>query len=245
MSLSSRFVAAWYAPHLTALTAPLVPLAVAFGAIAFMRRALYRARLLRAHQLPVPVIVVGNITVGGSGKTPLVAALTRSLAERGWHPGIVSRGHGRASSRSTPVIVAPDADAAEVGDEPLLLAHTGIPVAVATDRVAAARALLAAHPECNVIVADDGLQHYRLARDFEVAVVDAATTRCGRIATRHRWHRRDGSRRQRKAGRIHDPLCDIGHDRADRIHHPQRSAIGIGRQWRRTNCRRAGEFVCR
>ena len=174
MSLSSRFVAAWYAPHLTALTAPLVPLAVAFGAIAFMRRALYRARLLRAHHVPVPVIVVGNITVGGSGKTPLVAALTRSLAERGWHPGIVSRGHGRSSSRSTPVIVAPDADAAEVGDEPLLLARTGIPVAVATDRVAAARALLAAHPECNVIVADDGLQHYRLARDFEVAVVDAA-----------------------------------------------------------------------
>ena len=173
MSLSTRLVAAWYAPHLTVLTTVLVPFAVAFGAIARMRRALFRMGVLHARRLPVPVIVVGNITVGGSGKTPLTAALTRSLAERGWHPGIVSRGHGRATTRSAPMIVAPDADATEVGDEPLLLARTGIPVAVAADRVGAARALLAAHPECNVIVADDGLQHYRLARDFEIVVVDA------------------------------------------------------------------------
>jgi tetraacyldisaccharide 4'-kinase len=174
MSFSSRLVAAWYAPRLTALTAPLVPLAVAFGTVAFARRALFRAGLLRAQRLPVPVIVVGNITVGGSGKTPLAAALTRSLAERGWHPGIVSRGHGRANERSAPTVVAPDADAADVGDEPLLLARTGIPVVVAADRVAAARALIAAHPRCDVIVADDGLQHYRLARDVEIVVVDAA-----------------------------------------------------------------------
>jgi tetraacyldisaccharide 4'-kinase len=174
MSLSSRLVAAWYAPHVTVLTAALIPLAVAFGAVAGARRALFRSGVLRAHRLPVPVIVVGNITVGGSGKTPLAAALTRSLAERGWHPGIVSRGHGRVTTRSPPMMVAPDADAGEVGDEPLLLARTGIPVAVATDRVAAARALLATHPDCNVIVADDGLQHYQLARDFEIVVVDAA-----------------------------------------------------------------------
>ena len=174
MSLSSRLVAAWYAPRLTALTAPLVPLAVAFGAAASARRALFRAGLLRAQRLPVSVVVVGNITVGGSGKTPLAAALTRALAERGWHPGIVSRGHGRTNDSSAPIVVAPDADAADVGDEPLLLARTGIPVAVAADRVAAARALLAAHPQCDVIVADDGLQHYRLARDFEIVVVDAA-----------------------------------------------------------------------
>ncbi len=173
MPLSTRLVAAWYAPRLTALTASLVPLACAFGIAASARRALFRAGVLRSHRLPVPVVVVGNITVGGSGKTPLAAALTRSLAERGWHPGIVSRGHGRTRPRSSPVLVAPDADASDVGDEPLLLARTGIPVVVAADRVAAARALLDAHPRCDVIVADDGLQHYRLARDVEIVVVDA------------------------------------------------------------------------
>jgi len=172
MSLSSHLVRAWYAPRLKLLTAPLVPLAVVFGALVSARRTLFRLGVLRTHRVPVPVIVVGNITVGGSGKTPLTAALTRALAERGWHPGIVSRGHGRAKKRSAPIVVVPDAEPDEVGDEPLLLARTGIPVAVAADRVAAARALLAARPQCNVIVADDGLQHYRLTRDFEIAVVD-------------------------------------------------------------------------
>lgn len=174
MSLASRLVAAWYAQHLTALTAPLVPLAAAFAAVAATRRALFRAGVLRARRLPVPVVVVGNLTIGGSGKTPLTAALTRALAERGWHPGIVSRGHGRARMHDSPIMVVPDSDPREVGDEPVLLARTGIPVAVAVDRVAAARALLSAHPQCDVIVADDGLQHYRLARDFEIVVVDAA-----------------------------------------------------------------------
>ena len=174
MSLSSRLVSAWYAPRLKLLTAPLVPLAVVFGALVSARRRLFRLGVLRTHRMPVPVVVVGNITVGGSGKTPLTAALTRALAERGWYPGIVSRGHGRANTRSsTPIVVAAGAEPGEVGDEPLLLARTGIPVVVAADRVAAARALLAARPQCNVIVADDGLQHYRLARDFEIAVVDA------------------------------------------------------------------------
>jgi tetraacyldisaccharide 4'-kinase len=173
MSLSSRLVTAWYAPRLTLLTAPLVPLAVAFGAIVSARRALFRLGVLRKHRMPVPVIVVGNITVGGTGKTPLTAMLARALAERGWHPGIVSRGHGRVITSPVPVIVAPGADPDEVGDEALLLARTGIPVAIAADRVAAARALIAARPQCNVIVADDGLQHYRLARDFEIVAVDA------------------------------------------------------------------------
>lgn len=172
MSLSSRLVADWYAPRLTILTAPLVPLAVAFGAIVSARRALFRSRVLHVHHMPVPVVVVGNITVGGTGKTPLTAALTRALAGRGWQPGIVSRGHGRASTRSAPVVVAPDADPDEVGDEALLLVRTGVPVVVAADRVAAARELLAVRPQCNVIVADDGLQHYRLARDFEIVAVD-------------------------------------------------------------------------
>jgi tetraacyldisaccharide 4'-kinase len=174
MTFSTRLVAAWYAPRLSALTLPLVPLSVAFALLSTSRRMLYRAGVLKMHRLPVPVVVVGNITAGGSGKTPLTAALCHALALRGWRPGIVSRGHGRQEDAVAPLIVAPGADAASVGDEPLLLARAGFRVAVARDRVAAAHALLAAHPQCDVIVADDGLQHYRLARDVEIAVVDAA-----------------------------------------------------------------------
>ncbi len=174
MTFTDRLVAAWYAPRPTAIALLLVPLAAAFALLSAVRRALYRAGVLKTQRLPVPVVVVGNITAGGSGKTPLTAALSRALAERGWHPGIVSRGHGRSLDDGTPIVVAPDADPAWVGDEPLLLARTGIPVVVARDRVAAGRTLLAAHPECDVIVADDGLQHYRLHRDVEIAVVDTA-----------------------------------------------------------------------
>jgi len=173
MSIASRLVDAWYAPRLTALTAPLVPAALAFGAIATARRALYRRGTLRVERLDRPVVVVGNITVGGSGKTPLAAGLGRALAERGWHPGIVSRGHGRANPGSPAQIVGADARADTAGDEPVLLARAGFPVAVGADRVAAGRTLLATHPECDMIIADDGLQHYRLARDFEIVVIDA------------------------------------------------------------------------
>jgi len=177
MTFAARLVAAWYAPRLTPLTLPLVPLAVLFAGAAALRRTLYRVRLLRSQRLPVPVIVVGNITVGGSGKTPLVAALAGELAARGWRPGIVSRGYGRHQGRGAgdaPLLVGRESDPALAGDEPVLLARAGFPVAVASDRVAAASALLAAHPACNVIVADDGLQHLRLARDVEIAVIDAA-----------------------------------------------------------------------
>ena len=176
MTLATRLVAAWYSPRLTPLTLPLVPLSVLFAGAVALRRALYRIGLLRSQRLPVPVVVVGNITVGGSGKTPLVAALAGALAARGWRPGIVSRGYGRRKGPGgeAPLLVAHDSDPALAGDEPVLLARAGFPVAVASDRVAAANALLAAHPECNVIVADDGLQHLRLARDVEIAVMDAA-----------------------------------------------------------------------
>jgi len=174
MTLSSRLVAAWYAPRLRALTLFLVPLSLLFALATGVRRALYRAGVLKTERVPVKVVVVGNITVGGSGKTPLAAALCRALAERGWRPGIVSRGHGREIRDEAPLVVTPDADVARAGDEPLLLARSGFPVAVAPDRVAAARTLIAAHPACNVIVADDGLQHYRLHRDVEIVVVDAA-----------------------------------------------------------------------
>lgn len=137
----------------------------------FVLGAAYKRRSTQAVRLPVPVIVVGNITVGGAGKTPLTIALALALRERGYRPGIVSRGYG--GSNSTPRAVAVDADPAEVGDEPLLLArHTGVPVWVGRDRAAAGQALLAAHPEVDVLLCDDGLQHYRLARDVELAVFD-------------------------------------------------------------------------
>jgi tetraacyldisaccharide 4'-kinase len=174
MRLADRLVAAWYAPRPTALSLLLAPLALLFAAVVALRCALYRAGILKAERLPATVVVIGNITAGGSGKTPLVAALARMLEERGFHPGVVSRGHGRNGHDGTPLLVTAETDAALSGDEPLLLARAGLRVAVARDRVAAARALLAAHPACNVIIADDGLQHYRLARDFEIAVVDAA-----------------------------------------------------------------------
>ena len=127
--------------------------------------------MLRPQRVGVPVVVVGNIAVGGSGKTPVVAWLVEALREAGFSPGIVSRGHG-GDARDI-ALVPPDGDAARYGDEPVLLARlTQCPVAVGRDRPAAARALLAAHPACDVIVSDDGLQHYRLARDLEVIVVD-------------------------------------------------------------------------
>jgi tetraacyldisaccharide 4'-kinase len=114
--------------------------------------------------------VVGNLAVGGSGKTPLAIALAEALAERGWHPGFVSRGYGRRTDDARLVRAGDDPDA--VGDEPLLLAATGRTVAVARDRVAAARLLLESDPACDVVIADDGLQHYALARDVEVAAID-------------------------------------------------------------------------
>jgi tetraacyldisaccharide 4'-kinase len=170
MTLADHLVAAWYAPRLTPLTTVLAPLAMLFRGVVALRRVLYRTGLLRSERLPVPVVVVGNITVGGSGKTPLTIALTKALAARGWRPGIVSRGYGAGSV--APREVGADATAEAVGDEPLLLARTGFPVWVGSDRPRAARDLLTAHPVCNVIVADDGLQHYALARDVELAVVD-------------------------------------------------------------------------
>jgi tetraacyldisaccharide 4'-kinase len=161
----------WYRPSLTPLTAALTPLAALFGLAVAVRRALYRGGWLRATRVGVPVVVVGNITVGGSGKTPLVRALVEALRARGWHPGIVSRGYGGAVSGVRSVQVDDDPDL--VGDEPLLLAREAF-VVVGADRAAAARALRASHPEVDVIVSDDGLQHYALARDVEIVAVDGA-----------------------------------------------------------------------
>jgi tetraacyldisaccharide 4'-kinase len=170
MRFSERLTAAWYRPRLTPLTAALWPLALPFRAGMALRRWLYRAGLLRASALRAPVIVVGGLVVGGTGKTPLVRALAAALAREGFHPGLVARGY--SGSNVAPRAVAPGDDPAVVGDESLLLAADGFPVWIGHDRAAAARALLDAHPGCDVLIGDDGLQHYALRRDFEIAVID-------------------------------------------------------------------------
>ncbi|MDA8456067.1 tetraacyldisaccharide 4'-kinase [Acidovorax sp. GBBC 3334] len=147
----------------------LSPLAVLYGAVAGLRRRLYRTGILHSERLPVPVVVVGNVIAGGAGKTPVVQAVVRELRQLGWRPGVVSRGYGRGTSDCREVL--PDSLPANVGDEPLLLARsTGAPVFVAPLRAQAARALLAQHPGTDVIVCDDGLQHWALARDIELCV---------------------------------------------------------------------------
>jgi tetraacyldisaccharide 4'-kinase len=149
----------------------LLPLSGAFCLAVGVRRLAYRRGWLRRVRLAVPVVVVGNLVVGGTGKTPLVAWLARYLAEEGWQPGVVSRGYG-GRSHHWPREVHSDSDPAEVGDEPVLLARRcGCPVAVGPDRVASAQHLVQAR-ECNLILSDDGLQHYALERQVEVAVID-------------------------------------------------------------------------
>jgi tetraacyldisaccharide 4'-kinase len=157
--------------HDTLLSRALTPLSWLYCAVVALRRWCYRVGLLRSTRLPVPVVVVGNITVGGTGKTPLVCWLAELLRGAGYRPGIVSRGYG-GRARTWPRAVEPDSDPAEVGDEPVLLARrTGCPMVVGPDRVADASMLLREH-DCDLIVADDGLQHLALGRDIEIAVVD-------------------------------------------------------------------------
>ena len=159
----------WY--RLSALSVALAPLSLLFRLAVGLRRAGYAAGFLRSQRLPVPVVVVGNRVVGGTGKTPLVLWLVDVLRSRGLRPGIVSRGYRGANDPARSVL--PGGDAAQCGDEPVLLAErSGVPVWIGRDRVAAARGLLAAHPDRDVLVCDDGLQHYALARDFEIAVED-------------------------------------------------------------------------
>ena len=148
------------------------PLALLHATLVGLRRGLYRAGLLRREHLPVPVIVVGNRVAGGAGKTPVTIALVEALRAAGRRPGIVSRGHGRSDLAALHE-VQPQDPAATCGDEPLLMRRrTGAPVVVGRDRAAAARQLLARHPDTDVIVCDDGLQHLRLARDIEIVVFD-------------------------------------------------------------------------
>ena len=161
----------WYWYRITPLHLLLWPVSLLFHLIASTRRQLFRLGILSSVRLPVPVIIVGNITVGGTGKTPLTLWLAGQLLADGWHPGIISRGFGGSGNKAQEVLH--NSDPATVGDEPVLMAQRKLcPVWIGRDRPAAAHALLAAHPECDVIISDDGLQHYRLQRNVEIAVVD-------------------------------------------------------------------------
>ena len=147
------------------------PVALLFGLLVRLRLALYRHNALHSEKIPVPVVVVGNVVAGGAGKTPAVIALVRHLQAAGIRAGVVSRGYGRTGDGCLEVLA--DTPPGQSGDEPALVRRaTQAPVFVAARRLDAARALLAAHPSIQVIVCDDGLQHYALQRDIEIAVFD-------------------------------------------------------------------------
>ena len=168
-SLETTLTRAWL--RRGPLACALWPLSLLFRALAALRAALFRAGVLKSGRLPVPVIVVGNIFIGGTGKTPLTIWLAEALLRAGLRPGVISRGHG--SEGEIPRAVTLDSDTRAVGDEPLLIARrTRVPVFVGRKRFEAGRALLAAHPDVDVLITDDGLQHYALARDVEVILFD-------------------------------------------------------------------------
>ena len=154
-----------------ALACALWPVSLLFRALSGLRAQLFRAAILHSERLPVPVVVVGNIFIGGTGKTPLTIWLCGVLRDAGFKPGVISRGHG--GSGAAPVEVNRASTPQDVGDEPLLIyARSGCPVVVGRSRAAAANTLLALHPEVDILVSDDGLQHYALQRDVEVVLFD-------------------------------------------------------------------------
>jgi len=195
MKLVQRLPEIWYDAEQPPLwLRALVPV---YRALRMLHRAPYTLGWRKPQRLPVPVVVIGNITVGGTGKTPLVIALVEALRARGHSPGVISRGYG--ASEVAPHLLDTLADATKSGDEPVLIARaTRAPVAVGRDRVAAGRLLLSAHA-CDVIIADDGLQHDALFRDVEICVIDGA--------------RRFGNGLQLPAGPLREPLARL--DRVD------------------------------
>lgn len=169
-TLEQRMTHAWQRRGLIACV--LLPLALIFFLIISVRRAFYQLGIFSAWKPPVPLIVVGNIFVGGTGKTPLVIWLVSVLRAQGYRPGVISRGYG--GQANAVIEVCKDMSAAETGDEPLLIAQKSqVPVFVGRKRVDVARALLSAHPTVDVIISDDGLQHYALGRTIEIQLSDA------------------------------------------------------------------------
>ena len=167
-SLSQSVTDSWYQKGLS-WTRVLLPLSWLFNVLARRRKTRYLQK--ERWQSPVPVMVVGNISIGGTGKTPVVGALVKELQQRGYKPGIISRGFGSANV-SYPIAVTPESDPLLVGDEPVMLSRQlQVPLVVDPDRVEAAKYLLD-HFDCDLLIADDGLQHYNLQRDIEVLVVD-------------------------------------------------------------------------
>src|SRR5436190_5177286 len=147
------------------------PLSFVYSIFIFLRRKLYQLHFLKINYLTVPVIVVGNITIGGTGKTPVVIALACFLKEKGWRPGIISRGYG-GNTKHFPCLVHQNSNAREVGDEPLLIAqHTACPTVIDPNRSRGAKSLLK-RSNCNIVISDDGLQHLSLGRNIEIVVVD-------------------------------------------------------------------------
>lgn len=169
MRLSERVQRLWYHPQPWLWL--LAPLGWLYQSVMTARELMYHSGVLPVHRVGVPVIVIGNITVGGTGKTPLVLWLADYLKQQGYRPGIVSRGYGGRGA-DEPQQVRADSDPAQVGDEPVILARrSGCPVAVCRERYLAARGLVE-HHACDIIISDDGLQHLALGRDIEIIVID-------------------------------------------------------------------------
>jgi tetraacyldisaccharide 4'-kinase len=184
----------WYKDHFTGVW--LLPLSLIFSHIVRFRKFLYTKGILKSHTIPVPIIVVGNITVGGTGKTPLIIYLAEILKNSGFNPGIISRGYG-GLAQSWPQRVYNDSDPNQIGDEVLLIAkQTNCPMAVGPSRVNAAN-MLVEQTDCNIILSDDGLQHYALRRDIEIAVIDG--------------DRRFGNNYMLPAGPLREPIERLQH----------------------------------
>lgn len=184
----------WYGQPQHPLSIMLAPLGWCYKFFMLLRFFAYKNHLLKSKRLPVPVIVIGNIVVGGTGKTPLVIWLAKYLQGMDYQPGIVSRGY-KGKNTKTPQQVYADSDPALVGDEPVLIAQrTNCPVAIAPDRYVAAT-MLCEHAQVDIIICDDGLQHYALERDIEIAVIDG--------------NRRHGNRRFLPAGPLREPVSRL------------------------------------
>lgn len=151
----------------------LSPLSIPFWLVTKLRRQLYQNQILTSYRAAVPILVVGNLSVGGNGKTPLVIWLVKQLSQRGFKVGVISRGYGRNTNVKGPQLVLGTDDPAQMGDEPVLIAkRTSAPVCVDANRQQAIELLLNTHP-LDLIISDDGLQHYRMQRDYEIVVIDS------------------------------------------------------------------------